>query len=90
MSSVVSRPTSGSRAVLFLGAAIALSVFVFSARTGAHRVPMTGGDERAPCDFRREPDAGERRIPTDERLGDDGFAIANRIEGRRVRLSSIL
>lgn len=43
MSSVVSRPTARSRAILLLGAAIAVSVLVFADRTGAQEGKATDG-----------------------------------------------
>src|SRR6266480_3014463 len=63
MPSVVSRPTNCSRAVLLFGAVIALSVFVFPARTGAQ-----GG---------KATDAASKQKPSvkpEELYGDQGGA----------------
>jgi len=63
MSIVVSRPTNGSRAVLLLGAVIALSVFVFPARTGAQ------GGKAADAASKQKPS-----VKPEDLYGDQGGA----------------
>ena len=63
MPSVVSRPTNGSRAVLLLGAVIALSVFVVPARTGAQ------GSKATDTASKQKPS-----IKPEELYGDQGGA----------------
>ena len=72
MSSVVSRPTRGSRAVLLLGAAIALSVFGFSARTGAQGGKTTDAVGKKKASVKPEElygdQGGTKALPGDSRL----------------------
>src|ERR1700689_5147164 len=72
MSSVVSRPTNGSRTVLLLGAAIALSVFVFSARTGAQGGKTTDAVDKKKASVKPEElygnQGGEKVLPGNSRL----------------------
>ncbi len=72
MTSVVCRPTSGSRAVLLLGAAIALSVFVFPAMTGAQGGKATDAAGKQKPSVKPEElygdQGGEKVLPSNSRL----------------------
>jgi hypothetical protein len=71
MTSVVSRPTNGSRAVLLLGAVIALSVFVCSARTGAQGAKATDASKQKPSVKPEElygDQGGAKVLPSTSRL----------------------
>jgi hypothetical protein len=72
MSSVVSRPTKGSRAVLLLGALAALSFFVFLAQTGAQGTKTTDGASKKKASVKPEElygdQGGEKVLPGNSRL----------------------
>jgi hypothetical protein len=72
MSSVVSRPTKGSRANLLLGAMIASSFLVFLAQTGAQGTKTTDAASKKKASVKPEElygdQGGEKVAPADARL----------------------